>query len=299
MPETLGGNRVQAGIIKDENGKIISGGSHPEELVQKGKEKLHQAAVIGKEKLSQAATLAGPTYRQTMPEALGGGYPVQPAIIKDESGNIISETQQQPTRLERGKEMVEEGKVKLGDIAAKGKEKLDQLVTGTPISSGTTQSSVAQPTMLEKGKEVVEEGKVKLGEAAAVGKEKLSQAATLAGPTYRQTMPEAFGGGYPVQPAIIKDESGNIISEPHQTVGEQAKEKLTGVKDTLLRPQQQEHVEKTEDIPINEQPIVDRPLPDNYEFQGQSVPAPTHQKVTIPTPQIMTSPPVKHTQQFH
>jgi len=65
------------------------------------------------------------------------------------------------------------------------------------------------------------------------------------------------------------------------------------------------------DISIN-QPVSDplaedfkphRPVSDNYEFQGQSLPAPiqsqTRQKVQIPTPQVMTDENVYQEGSFH
>jgi len=71
------------------------------------------------------------------------------------------------------------------------------------------------------------------------------------------------------------------------------------VKDILVKPVE---VQKTEDLPLNaqpvfeqpEQPVLERPLTDNYEFQGESVSPPPSQKVQIPTPQIITSPQPEH-----
>jgi hypothetical protein len=102
-----------------------------------------------------------------MPEVLGGGYPVQPAIIQDQSGNIISG--EQPSLLEKGKEKLIVATEKAKETY---KETMPEALGGRPA----TLEESAQPTLAERAKV-----------------------------TYRQTMPEALGGGYPVQPGIIKD----------------------------------------------------------------------------------------------
>jgi hypothetical protein len=229
-------------------------------LLEEGKAKLGEAAVIGKEKLSQAATLAGPTYRQTMPEVLGGGYPVKPAVIKDESGNTISETHQQPGLIGLMKQTITEvipEMMGLKSIPDESEMKQVKQDTTQKVDRPETSEDITQTVRPETSGDIQE-----LRVTEEIRK-------------------------------IDMDQTGNVTQvEGTKTISHVP----VSVKEILVKPQQQFF---ESDFPINEQPVLDQPLADNYEFQGQSVPAPTHQKVTMPSPQIMTSPEVEHTQQYH
>jgi hypothetical protein len=203
------------------------------------------------------------TIKQAMPEALGGGYPVQAGIIKDEHGNITSKNTQ--------------------SILEKGKEKLAQ---NLPSTSGTT-----QPGLLELMKQTVTEVIPEM-----IGLKTIPDEPEIKHDTGKvDSIPQADDDIQQLRVieeirTVDMDKSGNVTQiETQQNVSHIP----VRVKDILVEPEQ---TQKVEDLPLNEQPIVDRPLADNYEFQGQSIPAPTSQKVTIPSPQIMISPDVQQQQ---
>jgi hypothetical protein len=283
-----------------------------------------------------------------MPEVLGGGYPVKPAIIKDESGTIISEPHsvlekgkekfrqtfvtkkrpstefqsdldiwksQQPSLLDRAKQTyketapevlggrpAQEGEKTFGE---KAKEKLTEAKERIQPSTSTSTQPGLMGLMKQTITEVIPE---MIGLKAIPDEPETKQAQKVdstetSGDTRQadwdiQKLPQADSD---IQKFRVTDEVRKIDMDQAGNVTQVEGTKNVSlvpvvVKDILVKPQ--DHT-KPEDIPINEQPVWNQPLSDNYEFQGQSIPAPTHQKVTMPSPQIMTSPRGEQTQQHY
>jgi len=133
-PEALGGGYpVQAGIIKDESGNIISGEQNPKPVLDQVRGQINFAA-------EKAKSLLGPT---------SAGFPVEAGIIKDENGNIISAKQ--------------ETKIKL-DQEAKTSEKAEEVKPST--ESHRVQAMSELKMAVEKAKPHLEQAMVHIKEAS-------------------------------------------------------------------------------------------------------------------------------------
>jgi hypothetical protein len=350
VPETLGGGYpVKAGIIEDENGNIIS--NRPAGVLEKAREYLPEKmkeylpGTIETGPSESMLERAKHTIKQTMPEALGGGYPVQAALVKDEHGNVISKGSQgiieqgkeklhqhfktekpsefqsdldvwkseQPSLFERAKQTyMETAPEVLGGRPAlegektfgeKAKEKFAEIKDRVQ-SSTSSSSTTTQPGLLGLVKETVTEVIPEMIGLKAIKDEPEIKHETRKVESTEDTLPvETQVDTLPVESDMQKlrvteevrkvdmDESGHVTQiETVQNVSQVP----FVMKEVLIKP---EHTQKVEDLPLNEQPTLDLPL-DNYEFQGQTVPAPTSQKVTMPSPQIMTSPEYTQQQQY-
>jgi hypothetical protein len=270
-------------------------------MLEEGKVKLGEAAVVGKEKLGQAAILAGPTYRQTVPEALGGGYPVKAAVIKDEQGNVLNETQ--PSFLERAKQTyLETAPESLGGRPALEGEKTfteraQEKIGDFKERIQPTTSTSTQPGLLGLVKQTITEVIPEMIGLKAIREDSEVKLDTERSPDARLDRDIQQVRVTEEIRKVDMDQAGNVTQvETTQNVSH-VPIVVTDIPvehSTLVRPVEHvkpvEHLQKVEDFPINEQPVLERPLTDNYEFQGQSMPAPTSHKVSMPSPQIMTSP---------
>jgi hypothetical protein len=331
-PEALGGGYpVHAAIIKDEHGNVVS--NRPAGILEKVKEYL-PTTLGGTTETGPSESLvdrAKHTIKQHVPVTLGGGYPVQAGIIQDENGNVTekpSEFQsdldvwksQQPSLLQRAKHTFKETAPEaLGGrpaqegettFAEKAKEKLGEVKERIHPSTASTSATTQPGGLLELMKQTVTEVIPEMIGLKSIPEDQPEiKHDTIRAVDRTEAIPQV--DRTEATPQVDRDIQEVRVVEEIRTVDMdeaghvtqvEAQQKVSHIP-VIVKDIPVEQTQKAVDIPINEQPILDVPLADNYEFQGQSVPAPHSQKVPMPSPQIMISPEYvqqhQHQESFH